>query len=166
MFPRLYSLESQKSCKVSDRCIGPFSFNWAWRRRQRNDPKLVQYNSLVDLIREFSPSTSPGHWECSLDASKVYQVRYMRKKIDDFLLCSNDDVVRWKNTIPINFNIHSWRLSNDRLPTRCNLDAHGIDLDLTRCPLCDQGLEDAQHLFVDCSVASSVASNLWSLVKE
>ncbi|GKD26974.1 hypothetical protein Tco_1233188 [Tanacetum coccineum] len=116
MFPRLYSLESHKYCKVSDRCIGPLSFNWEWRRHPRNGLELVQYNSL-DLISQFSPSSSLDYWECSLDTSKTYQVCYLRKMIDDFLLCSNDDVIRWNNTIPIKVNIHLWHLSNDRLPT-------------------------------------------------
>ena len=55
----------------------------------------------------------------------------------------------------------SWRLGKDRLPTRCNLDARGINLDSTRCPLCDQAIEDLQHLFVECPIAK----DLWSMVK-
>ncbi|PWA33959.1 hypothetical protein CTI12_AA623660 [Artemisia annua] len=62
--------------------------------------------------------------------------------------------------LPIKVNINTWRLCFDRLPTRCNLDARGVDLDSTRCPICDGDLESSQHLFVECLVASS----LWKIV--
>ena len=40
------------------------------------------------------------------------------------------------------------------------LDICSIDLDSTRCPLCDDDLETAQHIFVDCSFAI----NIWNQV--
>ncbi|GKF04220.1 reverse transcriptase domain, reverse transcriptase zinc-binding domain protein, partial [Tanacetum coccineum] len=52
------------------------------------------------------------------------------------------------------------RLSNNRLPTRINLDVRGIDLHSVRCPICDEDVETPQHLFIDCIVAS----RLWSMV--
>ncbi|GKC34441.1 Toll/interleukin-1 receptor domain-containing protein [Tanacetum coccineum] len=68
--------------------------------------------------------------------------------------------LKWNNSIPIKINIHSWRLNNNRLPTRINLDARGIDLHSVRCPICDEDVETPQHLFIDCIVASQ----LWSMV--
>ena len=47
-----------------------------------------------------------------------------------------------------------------------NLDAWGIDLDSTRCPVCDVCVETSQHLFVDCTVARGLwkmISNWWKL---
>ena len=43
---------------------------------------------------------------------------------------------------------------------RCNLDHRGTDIDSVRCPICDQALEDSQHLFVDCWIATE----LWTMV--
>ena len=62
--------------------------------------------------------------------------------------------------MPFKINIHSWRLSNNRLPTRFNLDVRGIDLHSVRCPICDEDVETSQHLFIDCIVAS----RLWSII--
>ncbi|GKA98984.1 hypothetical protein Tco_0826921, partial [Tanacetum coccineum] len=36
----------------------------------------------------------------------------------------------------------------------------GLDLDSVRCPTCNDDLETAQHVFVDCSVAN----NLWNMI--
>ena len=47
-----------------------------------------------------------------------------------------------------------------------NLDAWGIDLDFTRCPVCDGCVETSQHLFVDCTIARGLwkmISNWWKL---
>ncbi|PWA72830.1 hypothetical protein CTI12_AA266710 [Artemisia annua] len=66
---------------------------------------------------------------------------------------------RWNKNLPIKVNVFTWRL-RDRLPTRYNLTLRGIDVDLTRCPVCDEGIETSQHLFMECTLASS----LWSMV--
>nr|GEW47153.1 reverse transcriptase domain, reverse transcriptase zinc-binding domain protein [Tanacetum cinerariifolium] len=55
-------------------------------------------------------------------------------------------------------SIHSWILGLDRLPTRCNLNARGIDIDSTRCPVCNEGQETSCHLFIECPVG------LWNMV--
>ncbi|GJT45697.1 putative reverse transcriptase domain-containing protein [Tanacetum coccineum] len=66
----------------------------------------------------------------------------------------------WNKNLAIKINIFSWRLIRDRLPTNFNLDLRGVDVDLTRCPVCDEAIETSQHLFVECTIASS----LWSMV--
>ncbi|PWA81239.1 reverse transcriptase zinc-binding domain-containing protein [Artemisia annua] len=69
-------------------------------------------------------------------------------------------ITRWNKNLPIKINVHTWRLYLDRLPTRCNLDSRGIDLHSSRCPVCDGDIETAQHLFIDCPIASG----LWRMV--
>ncbi|GJU86205.1 RNA-directed DNA polymerase, eukaryota, reverse transcriptase zinc-binding domain protein, partial [Tanacetum coccineum] len=48
------------------------------------------------------------------------------------------------------------------LHTRMNLDIRGMDLNSTRCPVCDDALETAQHLFIDCKIAR----NLWVMIQK
>ena len=79
----------------------------------------------------------------------------MRYIIDSSFLYFNDDPVRWNKILPIKINIHSWRLSLNRLPTRFNLDTRGIDLNSVRCPVCDGDIETDLHLFVRCPIAVS-----------
>ncbi|GKE74034.1 RNA-directed DNA polymerase, eukaryota, reverse transcriptase zinc-binding domain protein [Tanacetum coccineum] len=71
-----------------------------------------------------------------------------------------DSLKEWNATLPIKVNIHTWRATIDRLPTRYNLDARGIDLDSTRCPICDGCVETSEHLFIDCTVARG----LWKMI--
>ncbi|GJX59890.1 RNA-directed DNA polymerase, eukaryota [Tanacetum coccineum] len=52
------------------------------------------------------------------------------------------------------------------LPTRHNLDAHGIDMHSTRCAICDEDIETTHHLFIDHTLASSIWSSVatcWGL---
>ncbi|GJR77559.1 zinc knuckle CX2CX4HX4C containing protein [Tanacetum coccineum] len=74
----------------------------------------------------------------------------MRKYVECKILATTEEEIRWNRILPIKVNINTWRLCLDRLPTRCNLDARGVDLDSTRCPICDEDLESSQHLFVEC----------------
>ncbi|PWA42157.1 hypothetical protein CTI12_AA204360 [Artemisia annua] len=67
---------------------------------------------------------------------------------------------RWNKNIPIKINVFSWCLTRDGPPTRFNLDLCDIDVDSTRCPICNEAIETSQHLFTECTIASS----LWSMV--
>ena len=48
------------------------------------------------------------------------------------------------------------RLSIDKLPTRVNLDARGIDIPSVLCPICGECTESASHLFFECSFVTQV----------
>ncbi|GJR33308.1 putative RNA-directed DNA polymerase, eukaryota, reverse transcriptase zinc-binding domain protein [Tanacetum coccineum] len=91
-------------------------------------------------------------------ATRVETNRY----IDKAILVPFGNKIRWNNSISIKINIHNWRLLNDRLPTRMNMDIRGMDLNLTRCPVCDDALETAQHLFID----YMIARNLWVMIQK
>nr|GEY37462.1 reverse transcriptase domain, reverse transcriptase zinc-binding domain protein [Tanacetum cinerariifolium] len=163
VYPRLYALESSKSCNINERCnnsLGPLTRSWAWRRPPRSGIEMEQLLSLTNLLLTFDITSCPDSWICSTENNKHYRVSAMRKVIEGCILESGVDTIRWNNSIPIKINIHSWRLSNNRLPTRINLDARGIDLHSVRCPICDEDVETPQHLFIDCIVAS----RLWSMV--
>ncbi|GKA86613.1 hypothetical protein Tco_0808324 [Tanacetum coccineum] len=69
-FPRLFLLETNSFCSLSDRCLGlkgPHQFNWAWRREVRSGVEQAQLNSLVDLLKEFSPSVDADYWKFTIN---------------------------------------------------------------------------------------------------
>ncbi|GJS21657.1 RNA-directed DNA polymerase, eukaryota [Tanacetum coccineum] len=81
-----------------------------------------------------------------------------------------------ESTLPFLINIRRLKLSCytqkqvseliERLPTRHNLDAHGIDMHSTRCAICDEDIETTHHLFIDHTLASSIWSSVatcWGL---
>ncbi|GJT14808.1 hypothetical protein Tco_0873514 [Tanacetum coccineum] len=63
-FPRLFLLETNSFCSISERCLGlngPHQFNWAWRRDVRSGLEQTQLNSLVVLLKDFSPSVEADY---------------------------------------------------------------------------------------------------------
>ncbi|PWA93028.1 RNA-directed DNA polymerase, eukaryota, Reverse transcriptase zinc-binding domain protein [Artemisia annua] len=111
-------------------------------------------------LQNFTPFDKHDSWNYTLDPSNKFSVSSMRHHIESIMLSSVLNPVRWNKCLPLKINIHAWRLLLDRLPTRHNLDVRGIDLDSTRCPVCDDNIETAHHLFVECKVAADI----WKMV--
>nr|GEV96970.1 G-type lectin S-receptor-like serine/threonine-protein kinase At4g27290 isoform X1 [Tanacetum cinerariifolium] len=136
VYPRLYALESSKSCNINERCnnsLGPLSCSWAWRRPPRSGIEMEQFLSLTNLLLTFDIASCPDSWICSTENNKPYRVSAMRKIIEGCILES---------------------------------DARGIDLHSVRCPICDEDVKTPQHLFIDCIVASrlwSMVANWWRI---
>ena len=160
-YPRLFALEKTKNCKVKDRCSGDGSrMKWEWRRPIRDGEERDQLTGLDNLLQNYTLSDKHDSWNYTLDPSNKFSVSSMRYHIESTMLSSVLDPVRWNKCLPLKINIHAWRLLLDRLPTRHNLDVRGIDLDSTRCPVCDDNIETAHHLFVECKVAADI----WKMV--
>ncbi|GJR85405.1 RNA-directed DNA polymerase, eukaryota, reverse transcriptase zinc-binding domain protein [Tanacetum coccineum] len=122
----------------------------------RNGLEATHLNGLLDLLSDCVIVDTLDRWACFFISSKTYTAALMRKQLEHSLLSSNGETIRWNRDLLIKINIHSWRLSLDRIPTRFNLDKRGIDLHSTRCPLCDCAIETSQHLFVECPIAAHI----------
>ncbi|PWA77908.1 reverse transcriptase zinc-binding domain-containing protein [Artemisia annua] len=85
-----------------------------------------------------------------------FTVKSARLAIDKKLLISDTKVTRWSKLVPIKVNVMGWRLSIDKLPTRVNLDARGIDILSVLCPVCGECTESTSHIFFECSFVSQV----------
>ncbi|GJS89127.1 RNA-directed DNA polymerase, eukaryota, reverse transcriptase zinc-binding domain protein [Tanacetum coccineum] len=176
-FPRLYRLESNKCCCVSDRCptprgydieplivdFGPLgldnppglNFHWAWCRSIRSINEVEEHNNLVSILTILHLYVTEDTWVCSIDSSRKFSVRGMI----NLIIIAHHTLVpssptRWNNISPAKININSWRVLNKRLPTRINLDRMGVDLDSVRCPMCDEDVEMKDHVFVSCKIAT------------
>ncbi|GJY59580.1 RNA-directed DNA polymerase, eukaryota, reverse transcriptase zinc-binding domain protein [Tanacetum coccineum] len=145
---------------VGDGCGDGSGMQWEWRRPIRDGVEQIQLIRLVNLLQNYTPSIKHDRWNYLLDPSNDFSVSSMRSHIESVMLSSVHDPVRWNKCLPLKINIHVWRLLLDRLPTHHNLDVRGIDLDSTRCPMCDDNIETTQHLFVECKVAVEI----WKMV--
>nr|GEV64721.1 RNA-directed DNA polymerase, eukaryota, reverse transcriptase zinc-binding domain protein [Tanacetum cinerariifolium] len=135
-FARLYSLESNKQCLINERCSllnGYIHFTWAWRRNLRSGQELDQLDTLMGLLQHHCPSID-DRWDFTLHHSNMFSLSVMRKYIDSRSLLTKGNKTKWNKLVPIKINILAWRLINDRLSTRSNLDSHGIDLHSLLCP--------------------------------
>ncbi|GJS51353.1 RNA-directed DNA polymerase, eukaryota, reverse transcriptase zinc-binding domain protein [Tanacetum coccineum] len=177
-FPRLFRLEANPSCLVSERAplfhplisvptgIGPqqnighdtlngLVFNWSWTRPIRTLTEFQELSDLHSLVVRLRLDLVPDTWECLADDTRDFSVKGMRAYIShkEHNPHSSDIPIRWNKILPLKINIFTWRTSHKRLPTRSNLDSRGIDLHSIRCSICDEAIESEEHLFVKCDVA-------------
>ena len=96
-FPRLFSLENNKDCKLADRwkCVtGNWDGVWDWRcspRGRSTDELNDLYSSLQNLQLN---SKLPDRWKWDLDAKGCFSVNRLSKLIDPLILnLSNDEPV-------------------------------------------------------------------------
>ncbi|GKD50972.1 RNA-directed DNA polymerase, eukaryota, reverse transcriptase zinc-binding domain protein [Tanacetum coccineum] len=94
-----------------------------------------------------------GQLECVIDNTRSFTIGGMKSLITYSLTPLSTYPYTWNKLVPIKVNISSWRIKNNRIPTRVNLDNRGIDLHSTRCPVCDNDLETEEHILVKCNVA-------------
>nr|GEY69233.1 RNA-directed DNA polymerase, eukaryota, reverse transcriptase zinc-binding domain protein [Tanacetum cinerariifolium] len=97
-FNRLYSLDLQKDSSVA-------------QKMQNSD---------------WANSFPSDRWAWSLNGKGVFSVKSAREEIDKHLLVTSSSPTRWSNLLPIKFNIFSWRMFLDKLPTRVNLSNRGL----------------------------------------
>ncbi|GJW25715.1 RNA-directed DNA polymerase, eukaryota, reverse transcriptase zinc-binding domain protein [Tanacetum coccineum] len=126
---------------------------------------LFSLDEIKEAICNYGRSKAPDAPDTRdyvLHNSRIFSVSSMRKWIDATLSPDSNNVsrIRWNRLLLIKVNIHSWRLGLDRLPTRCNLNARGIEIDSTHCPVCNEGQETSCQLFIECPVAVG----LWNMV--
>ncbi|XP_071736903.1 uncharacterized protein [Rutidosis leptorrhynchoides] len=119
-FPRLYHLEVNPDCLVSDRVVNG-TWCWNWRRSDlgsRVTGLIVQMEASIDLPLI---SYKEDQWEWIIADDSLFSVGVTRKFLDNILLPSLGQSTKWVNTLPRKVNIFIWRLAKNRLPTRLNL---------------------------------------------
>nr|GEW70300.1 LL-diaminopimelate aminotransferase, chloroplastic isoform X1 [Tanacetum cinerariifolium] len=121
-------------------------FKWAWRRPLRSSIELLHLEELINLVSQLHLSSTEDKWVFNANDSYRFSVKAMR------LLIMNTTrarlpATRWNHFIPIKINISTWRVLNERLLIRYNLDMRGIELHMVRCPICDDGIEMEFYLF-------------------
>ncbi|GJR55967.1 hypothetical protein Tco_1406488 [Tanacetum coccineum] len=126
VFPRLYMLETNKECKVSDRwCLenGEWHGNWAWRSNPcgRAAADLVNMLRLVGNL--FLSSDSRDQWFWVFHPSEKFLVKDLFHLVESksIGLGETNQTFIWNYWVPREVNISIWRASMDRLPSRANL---------------------------------------------
>ncbi|PWA37768.1 reverse transcriptase domain, Reverse transcriptase zinc-binding domain protein [Artemisia annua] len=111
---------------------------------------------MLDLLDTVQLSSMVDRWDWTLHGMGSFSVSSAWIFIDKKVLISDGEPTRWCNLIPIKVNIMAWKLSLNKLPTRMNLDARGIDVPSVLCPVCGEYSKTANHLFFACSFVSQV----------
>ena len=117
---------------------------WARSRAIRSPVEQQELHMLINLISNLYLSSEIVSWECTIDDSRLFTVKGMRNHITNLSHTSVAQFFRWNKALPIKINVFSWRASH---ATRSNLDKRDIDLNSTRCPVCDDDIETEEHFF-------------------
>ncbi|GJU19992.1 RNA-directed DNA polymerase, eukaryota [Tanacetum coccineum] len=154
-FQRLYALEDCKCISVAEK-LGHSSLHLSFRRPPRGGVEQESFNLLCDYVGSVVLSNVEDRWSWSLAGSGVFSVHSSRAFIDDFLLPKSVTATRWIKLLPIKINVFAWKVSLDALPTRCNMSLRGIEIPSILCPLCNQAVENSDHIFFSCSLVRKV----------
>ncbi|PWA80185.1 RNA-directed DNA polymerase, eukaryota, Reverse transcriptase zinc-binding domain protein [Artemisia annua] len=166
-FPRLYALETCKTCSVADRWVsenGVWLGKWSWRR-QPSGRATDELSCLSSLISGFVLNfTRDDSWTWSLEASGDFTVRSLSNIIQKRLLAIEDSSLsfRWNSWVPRKINVCAWRVSLNRLPTKDNLMRRGIALSSSVCLFCGKDEESRDHCFLLCPIIKIIWKKVWS----
>ncbi|GJX47690.1 RNA-directed DNA polymerase, eukaryota [Tanacetum coccineum] len=135
-FPRLYALEIDKDCKVSERwhhSNNEWCSNWSWRivPRGRAIDDLLSLTSIIKGLK-LDPNDL-DKWFWTGDVSGKFKV-----------------------------NICVWKASLNKLPTRDNLVQRGVYIASSCCPLCGSVVEDIEHCTIRCPWVVAIWKKVWS----
>ncbi|GKE55425.1 RNA-directed DNA polymerase, eukaryota, reverse transcriptase zinc-binding domain protein, partial [Tanacetum coccineum] len=123
---------------------------WSFRRAPRSGVEQHQLTDLTTYVEGVVLGVTPDRWYWTLDGSGEFSVASARKVIDDNRFSEVSTQTRWIKAVPINVNIHAWKVIIDCLPTRLNISRRGIDIPSILCPVCGSVTESSSHLFFDC----------------
>jgi len=168
MFPKLFSLSTQKEAKVGDLVLlqgDVRGWNFMWRRH----PFLWEVNlidNLMTLLEGVILGTEEDRWEWIPDESGTFSVKSSYTVLELISLLDDDlsplekgfFSLLWKSPAPSKVVAFSWSLLLDCIPTRSNLAICNIlnpDAPLV-CVLCDRRAETSAHLFLHCEVTSMI----------
>ncbi|GJV44440.1 putative RNA-directed DNA polymerase [Tanacetum coccineum] len=137
IYPRLYALEMFKECRVIDRWSvvnGIWCGRWSWHIPPRGRV-LGDLTSLISRLGNFTLSSSGhGKWSWTGDVSGTFKVSSLTRTIQNHILGNYaiGKIHKWISCIPRKVNVCVWRASLNRLPTRSNLSARGVNLQSIR----------------------------------
>jgi hypothetical protein len=112
------------------------------------------------LNQVFIEETLPDEVECVLDKSKQFSTKSLYRFLSHRGVSMPISRDTWKTKLPLKIKVFLWQLSNDKLPTTCNLKKKAWKGDI-RCCLCGKA-ENTNHIFFRCSMAQFI----WSCLRE
>ena len=144
-YPRLYQISNQKHQLIS--CVGSQKdAGWEWELSWRRSLFENEIGMAAEFLEELAQITVHQHradlWVWKADPSGNYSTGAAEDQTF---------VELWKLKIPLKAAVFTWRLIRDRLPTRTNLRSRQVEINDSRCLLCNSPEEDAAHLFFHCN---------------
>ncbi|GJY36325.1 RNA-directed DNA polymerase, eukaryota [Tanacetum coccineum] len=141
----------------------------------KSDYKYLNKKDIEDMKEFMTTSWGIESYQIKINlTTPTFTISDIEKLVPYFIITDHfigivafDTPTRWVKFIPIKLNIFAWKVSLNRLPTRLNLVRRGVSVAPVSCSICLVGLEDLDHLFFGCNMASDIARSIckwWNLV--
>lgn len=165
-FPKLYTLESNKDCRIIDRILNADStYAWSRRRGIRNGIEQRELTKLLDTLSSLNLGRSEDTWIWKPSGNGSFSVQSLRWEISCNRWSTSPLKFSWCPWIPIKVNCFVWRLLLNRIPVAANLLKRGINVTSRLCPLCCLIDEDVNYLFFKCQFSKEVWLKICSWTK-
>ncbi|KAJ0855327.1 putative RNA-directed DNA polymerase [Helianthus annuus] len=148
-FPKLFALETVKTCSVKDRLFGV----WLWRHDPETLEELLELDGLNVAVAPVSLTDRPDEWKWLPEKDGEFSVRSAKRVLDDDNVNCSGFVLEWCKWVPIKCNVFVWRAGLNGIATRDALRRRGIGAGIDLCPLCSTEAESVEHLFTSCVTA-------------
>ena len=155
VYPRLYSLCSNKDAKVAE--LGSWSEGeWVWHLVWRR-PLFDWENSVTDQLSRalFEARMILGEtnrWVWKVESLQMFTVSsaYSLVRRDREVDCSTVFSKLWSSEVVPSALLTAWRVLENKNATRANLVRRGVVVESSLCCLCGKEEESYNHLFFDC----------------
>lgn len=159
-FPRLFKLEKNPFVTVRDRMPNGEDSSGKWRWDWFHSPRgrsITELDDLENLLESFSPiMQQKDRWRWMHAKKDEFEVKLIRNLVE--LYMKEREVVEviptvWSNLVPKKVSIFIWRTRNGSIPVRTQLVRRGIDIPSILCPMCNDCVENIDHVLVRCRVS-------------
>ncbi|GJW78508.1 putative RNA-directed DNA polymerase, eukaryota, reverse transcriptase zinc-binding domain protein [Tanacetum coccineum] len=156
----LFRLDINENCLLSER-YNEGRWNWQWLRPIAPGRTEAMLQSLLIDLAKATLYSSPDQWKWLIGNDGTFSVASTRTHLDHLMLPSLATSTTWIPCLPRKVNIFLWRFNLDHLPHRLNLSKHDIYIDSILCPICNNHVESAEHIFFSCEVSAQI----WCMVR-
>ncbi|GKU90554.1 hypothetical protein SLEP1_g4537 [Rubroshorea leprosula] len=164
--------KKEKKCyQIGNKEDGTWRWNLEWRRAlfdwEREEAAELQRKIVSMQLYKDIPDT--WKWEHSKEGN--YSTKTAYKLLTNELNGLDAAPIHkrvWNPIIPSKISAFNWQLLQDRIPTKSNLQRRGIITDLEDgiYALCEEEIDDSNHLFLKCKVAKwlwKACGKLWGI---
>ena len=152
-FPEIFDLDKKKSCRLMERWSNG-NFKGAWKRKPSSPSEISELNELGGIINAVSSTATKDAWRSKLSGDGKFYVRDLRALIDKKITTPNPNPTVWCPLVPVKCTSFVWRACMGRIPTTVELAKRGLNIPSQACLSCDSGLDETNHILLDCHVAA------------
>ena len=151
-FPRLYALATDPSATVQSAWTGAWTPALPMVLSDQRMDDLLNLQSRLAVIRPTVEGRDAWIWRRAIFLVKaVYESLRGQLTVEDAQTLRRCRLI-WKRRLPLKIRLFAWLLLRKRLMTRAFRHRMYTDSPVS-CPLCNQGVEDCDHLFFQCPLA-------------